>query len=374
VGKAHDAGFVHRDLKPDNIFIVVNDDEELVKVLDFGVAKAISGTFGEGSARTRTGALIGTPYYMSPEQAQGDRSVDFRSDLWSIGVIAFECLTGVRPFDSEGLGSLVLQICAGPIPVPSQIAQVPPGFDDWFATAVCRNPDGRFQSAREMSDALRMVLTPNDLADATGRIQFPLHSAELRSATYRSSPGASPAPLQQSQPQYQSGESAPVTVPLPVAPTPQPAHVGVIQQSSPWTAPVRDLNQTTGGAAATEVQIPMKSSGIVWVIALGLLGTIGLIGTLVLVRVVTHRNAPEEPAVAASAPPAELAPSATAEPSAEPEVAVPSASAQPPPSTPEPSPTKVAAPVKRTKPEPAKTKEPVKVTPKPTATGNRLGI
>jgi serine/threonine-protein kinase len=95
---------------------------------------------------------------MSPEQAQGNKTVDHRSDLWSLGVIAFECLTGKRPFYSDGLGDLVLQICIRDIPVPSEIASVPLGFDAWFARAVARDPDARFQSARELTDALREVL------------------------------------------------------------------------------------------------------------------------------------------------------------------------------------------------------------------------
>src|SRR5690606_14625384 len=156
IGRAHEAGIVHRDLKPENVFLVHNEDEEIAKVLDFGVAK-IDGLGTEG-ARTRTGSILGTPYYMSPEQAQGNKTVDHRSDLWSLGVIVFECLTGKRPFFSDGLGDLVLQICVRDIPVPSQVAAVPIGFDAWFLRAVNRDPDQRFQSAREMTDALRDVL------------------------------------------------------------------------------------------------------------------------------------------------------------------------------------------------------------------------
>jgi eukaryotic-like serine/threonine-protein kinase len=161
VGRAHDAGIVHRDLKPENVFLIRNEDEEIAKVLDFGVAKVSVGALGQAGqegTRTRTGSILGTPYYMSPEQAQGNKTVDHRSDLWSLGVIAFECLTGKRPFYSDGLGDLVLQICIRDIPVPSDIASVPIGFDAWFARAVARDPETRFQSARELTDALREVL------------------------------------------------------------------------------------------------------------------------------------------------------------------------------------------------------------------------
>jgi serine/threonine-protein kinase len=158
VGRAHEAGIVHRDLKPENVFIVHNEDEDIAKVLDFGVAKVEHGVLSLEGERTQTGSILGTPYYMSPEQAQGNKAVDHRSDLWSLGVIAFECLTGKRPFYSDGLGDLVLQICVRELPVPSEVAAVPIGFDAWFAKAVARDPDARFQSAREMSDALREAL------------------------------------------------------------------------------------------------------------------------------------------------------------------------------------------------------------------------
>ena len=159
VGRAHEAGIVHRDLKPENVFLIRNEDEEIAKVLDFGVAKVPTAALGgEQGTRTRTGSILGTPYYMSPEQAQGNKTVDHRSDLWSLGVIAFECLTGRRPFYSDGLGDLVLQICIRDIPIPSETASVPLGFDAWFARAVARDPDARFQSARELTDSLREVL------------------------------------------------------------------------------------------------------------------------------------------------------------------------------------------------------------------------
>jgi serine/threonine-protein kinase len=158
VRRAHEAGIVHRDLKPDNIFLVHNDEEEVAKVLDFGIAKAttlsLSGGAGSG---TRTGAMLGTPYYMSPEQAEGVRTLDHRTDIWAFGVIAFECLTGVRPFDGETLGALLLSICTRPMPVPSQRGVVPDGFDAWFARACARDPGQRFSSVKEAAGALKMV-------------------------------------------------------------------------------------------------------------------------------------------------------------------------------------------------------------------------
>lgn len=158
IGKAHELGIVHRDLKPENIFIVNTGDEELIKVLDFGVAKFATTPELNRNTYTKTGALIGTPYYMSPEQAQGNKTVDSRSDLWALGVITFEMMTGQRPFDGDALGDLVLTICVRSISVPSAIAPVPAGFDAWFAKAVERDPAARFQTAREMALALLSIV------------------------------------------------------------------------------------------------------------------------------------------------------------------------------------------------------------------------
>jgi len=157
--KAHALGIVHRDLKPDNIFLVRDDDREITKVLDFGIAKA-SGAGASGS-NTQTGTMLGTPYYMSPEQAQGTKAVDARSDLWSLGVIVFEALTGQRPFESEALGDLLMKIIVAPIPRPSQVAggasDLPPALDAWWARASQRDPSQRFQTAKELSDGLAAV-------------------------------------------------------------------------------------------------------------------------------------------------------------------------------------------------------------------------
>jgi len=153
VGKAHEIGVVHRDLKPDNIFLVPYEDDEMAKVLDFGIAKR-TGTGSLGGPETRTGSLLGTPHYMSPEQASGRKEVDHRTDVWAIAVIAFECLTGKRPFADETLGGLVLAICTEQPPVPSSLAPVPPGFDEWFARGTAKDAAHRFQSAKEQAAEL----------------------------------------------------------------------------------------------------------------------------------------------------------------------------------------------------------------------------
>lgn len=161
IDKAHKAGILHRDMKPDNVFIVrgEEDGEETIKVLDFGVAKALRpDVVGNVPSNTRTGALIGSPYYMSPQQIRGQKTIDHRADLWSIGVIAYECLTGKRPFEGESLGDLVMAVCSDDIPKPSEHGCQLAGFDEWFAKACHRDPEKRFDSAREMYRAFQALL------------------------------------------------------------------------------------------------------------------------------------------------------------------------------------------------------------------------
>jgi eukaryotic-like serine/threonine-protein kinase len=161
VGRAHDAGIVHRDLKPANVFVVRDADVEVVKVLDFGIAKAQASTDGN----TRSGTFLGTPLYASPEQTQGARALDHRTDVWSLGVIAFECLLGLRPFGGDTFGAIVLAVCVKPLPVPSTCGAVPLGFDDWFAQACARDPDQRFSSVRQAAEALAKLCAGELVAD-----------------------------------------------------------------------------------------------------------------------------------------------------------------------------------------------------------------
>lgn len=163
--RAHEQGIIHRDLKPENIFLVKTpeDEDEIAKVLDFGIAKIQNQGNPGISSTTKTGAVLGTPFYMSPEQARGLRNVDHRTDLWSLGVIAFKCVTGKLPFDGESVGDLLVKICTAPIPLPSQFAPgIPSSFDAWFMRALEREPDRRFRNVQELGESLAYAagLTP----------------------------------------------------------------------------------------------------------------------------------------------------------------------------------------------------------------------
>ena len=155
LGRAHSSGIIHRDIKPDNIFLAQTDEEGiLVKVLDFGIAKFANGPNDHGS--TRTGAVLGTPLYMSPEQARGLKTIDHRTDLYSLGLVAYTMLTGNLAFSSESFGDLLLQICTAPLPsLCANAPWLPAGIEAWFQRACAREPSARFGSAQELVDGLR---------------------------------------------------------------------------------------------------------------------------------------------------------------------------------------------------------------------------
>ncbi len=159
LARAHERGIVHRDIKPHNIFLCDAGSGELfVKLLDFGIAKGAAVEKLDES--TKTGTLVGSPYYMSPEQLVGAKDIDFRTDLWSVGVVAFEAMTGTRAFDGETVGALALRIHNDPLPLPSQRCDsLNPAVDRWFERACSRAVSERFQSAKEMADALLAAIT-----------------------------------------------------------------------------------------------------------------------------------------------------------------------------------------------------------------------
>jgi serine/threonine protein kinase len=160
LSRAHSLGITHRDIKPENVYLAqsVDDDSYIVKVLDFGIAKVTSSLTDDGRSSTRTGTLLGTPLYMSPEQARGLRSIDFRTDLYSLGLVTFTMLTGRLPFSGETLGELLLQICVEPLPSLRAITPwLPPSVDQWFQKACARLPEDRYGSAQALVEALRVA-------------------------------------------------------------------------------------------------------------------------------------------------------------------------------------------------------------------------
>jgi serine/threonine-protein kinase len=154
--RAHELGLVHRDLKPANIFLACVGGEQVVKVVDFGIAKLI-GPVGDAGA-TRTGTLLGSPSYMSPEQVRSSNQVDHRTDLWSLGVIAFHCVTGRLLFPGTELGEVLVDVVTAPIPLASQVApDLGTALDAFFGRALARDLGQRFQSADEFVAAFGVL-------------------------------------------------------------------------------------------------------------------------------------------------------------------------------------------------------------------------
>ena len=154
VEAAHQAGIVHRDLKPENLFITTRDGVPFVKVLDFGISKFDAERTGALEV-TAEGAIMGTPYYMPPEQVRGTATVDARADVYALGVILYECASGVRPYDAPSLEQLAVLIHIGnAMPLHERAPGLPSAFCDVVHHAMAVERDDRFPTARALADAL----------------------------------------------------------------------------------------------------------------------------------------------------------------------------------------------------------------------------
>jgi len=269
LSKAHERGIVHRDIKPSNVFLCDAGAGELfVKLLDFGIAKGPE--VGIAGSTTRTGSLVGSPYYMSPEQVVGAKNIDYRTDLWSLGVVAYEALTGQRPFSGETMGALALKIHRDPLPRPTDAnPALPSAVDAWFARACAREPEERFASAKEMADALAAALrdlVPAGLGTDSGR-------------------------------------------------TPKPIGLETTQADAPLFRSASDARSETGAGVGLASQKVHVSSRARWMVVAGIaVGAIG-VGFIVprLTRSEPPKTGPELPSAAAAASPT---PTLTATPTA----------------------------------------------------------
>ncbi|HEV7555332.1 MAG TPA: serine/threonine-protein kinase, partial [Kofleriaceae bacterium] len=156
---AHQRGVIHRDLKPENIFVVPDLEVfggERTKILDFGIAKLSD--LETNRLRTQTGLMMGTPVYMSPEQCRGSGSIDHRADIYSLGCVMFQMLTGRPPFDHEGGGELIAAHLKEIAPAPSTIVEVLPAVDAIVARCLAKEPHERFSTMHELALELDQVL------------------------------------------------------------------------------------------------------------------------------------------------------------------------------------------------------------------------
>ncbi len=316
LGQAHAAGIVHRDLKPANLFLTRrHDGASLVKVLDFGISKNLSPATGQAVTSTR--ALLGSPSYMSPEQLRSPRDIDARADIWSMGVILYELLTGRTPFDGETLAEVFVSILEKvPPTVRTLRPDVPPGLELAVSRCMMRDPGARFQSVRELAQALSSFASDAVRAMAIARSTAP--------------PGAASAPGIPAGPLMALGSSS-SSHPSQVA---QPGVAG--STAAPWSG-------TQDPTAARQ----SRTVAIIGAIVLGLL--VGIVGIAAVARGVrgpasTAATTPVTASVAPVALPSStaslaLAPTATNAQDAALPLAVVAPSARPsPPARPAPPP------------------------------------
>jgi eukaryotic-like serine/threonine-protein kinase len=255
LGMAHAGGIVHRDLKPSNVFIANVDGQEVVKILDFGIAKATA-EFKATASLTRTGQLIGTLHYMSPEQAIGDRSIDHRSDLWSLAMILYRVVTGREAVECDDLAEGLNIIIAGKVPAATSVApDLPPALDAFFARAFSFSRDVRFQAATDLANEF------SHIADAT---------SAGRAARSVPPPPEPPAP-----------PPIPAPLPLPLQPTAQPRPnlaQGTVPMPIPYVMPLTPApmkNMPTMVRAPQPAQHAAEPSKLLpWLLAALLFGAI----------------------------------------------------------------------------------------------------
>jgi serine/threonine protein kinase len=239
---AHAAGIVHRDMKPANCFIVLKDGEpDFLKLVDFGISKVQQ---PGGAALTQANSALGTPLYMSPEQAKSPRDVDLRSDLYSVGVILYELLTARTPFTSESgeLTEILFKIFTQDPPrLETLRPDLPPGLADAVHGALVREPERRFATAGDMAEALA------PFADA--RSQSVL--GRIRSHGR--------APLSQVMPQGGAPANAPPTDVSPKYPISPAAHTAAPASALPMSAIPHSVVQPAGGPALTGDEVTAQT-------------------------------------------------------------------------------------------------------------------
>ena len=338
---AHDKGIVHRDLKPDNLFLVQDLDipnGERIKLLDFGIAKLTD--IGSAHAATKTGAVMGTPTYMSPEQCRGSGDVDARADIYSLGCIFYQLLTGKPPFANEGAGEVIgMHLYVQPEPPSRHALGISPDTEALVMAMLSKDPKGRPQSARELAQAFSAIAHAHGWNTQSG-------------AGWSTSGSQSFAPVSYT-PSYLPPQPTPMQTPAPVT-----------------RPPTASPNQPTtlSGAASQSVAAPPKSKK--WPIV-AVIAAVVLVGGGVAFSVMTGANKSADKAAdkaidksppAAAARPAPTPPPAVAPPPAPPPAPAVVETKPPEPPVAEPQPAEKPA-VPETKPAVIAKKKPIEKKP-----------
>ncbi len=311
VAEAHAAGIVHRDLKPENLFLARTvGGGQKIKVLDFGVSKAIGGSGSEMSGLTRTRAMLGSPLYMAPEQMRSSRDVDARADVWALGVVLFQLLTQRWPFEAETMPELCLKVVTEqPLSLAALRPDIPAGIGAVIERCLDKDPKRRFANAAELASGLEPFVQPGSrvLAD---RARLAMGAGSGAHSTSQVALAKSTPTLQSGSSGSTPGTSAPWGTDRVVTPAPQPS--------------------------------PRPSSGgLRVVVGAALVGLAALAGFLLLGRSPASVESARPEAPIAVAP--SLLPAAVAAPPAA-LVPIDRATAQPAPSIPAPDPVPAAMP------------------------------
>jgi serine/threonine protein kinase len=283
LAQAHAAGVVHRDLKPANLFLSRHaDGSDVLKVLDFGISKLDS-----GAALTKSATILGSPYYMSPEQLQTPTDVDARADVWALGVIAYELLTGRRPFDSESLPGLCVSILnSQPPPISEILPTVPPELERFLQRCLAKDRSERCQTVAEFAAALAPFAPAGALrAERVSRLleSGPVSSQSLNQAlsSGKTSEKASNWVHTHRQPERRIGpkliagtafiafgagaaflflrSETPAATPEAAAPPPSAAQPASAPVVAPTTLPPEPTVSAVVSAAASAVSVPSSS-------------------------------------------------------------------------------------------------------------------
>lgn len=162
LAEAHGLGIVHRDLKPENLYLAETPEGAVLKLLDFGISKNVGNSFRSARLSTNSGDTVGSPYYMSPEQMRASPTLDARADIWSLGAITFELLTGKCPFEAEGATEVCTKVLTAEPPSLRELCPLAPAqLEAIVRRCLQKNPNDRFQNVGELATALRELHQPD---------------------------------------------------------------------------------------------------------------------------------------------------------------------------------------------------------------------
>lgn len=377
LSKAHSLGIVHRDIKPSNLWITKGTaGVAMLKILDFGISKTDAGS-GVDERLTATTSVFGSPSYMSPEQVRSAKNVDLRTDIWGLGTVLYECLTGGRlPFEGDNAGAVFAAIIADP-PQPIRLFRpdVPEAFEAIVLGALQKPRDARIGSASELAQRLAPFASARtlEMLEAAALDRFPAGREHAHSGEYRAGPDGSgrfqavPSDAVVAPPALRPSLVSISDAPQLSPPTPVPLSVPIVQPPSAPSNPALGVTSSFGGGAPEK-----RNSGLLYVIGGSVVGAVvgaallgGLYYSLTRSKTDGAGGSPEASALTVSAPPS-VAVTASA-PVSVPATASAAATALPTPSAlPEPSASASSGAKPTGKPAPT----PAKPAPTPTKTTN----